>query len=63
MNCAAHMLMISKWLILLGDLWITSVYEAGVKRRLKQILLDVQNKTYFKIKYTAHTHPNKSYIS
>lgn len=26
-------------------------------------LLDVQNKTYFKIKYIAHILPKKSYIS
>lgn len=27
------------------------------------ILSGVQNKTYIKIKYIAHTHPDKSYIS
>lgn len=42
-------------------LWMNSVlelYGKDVWRGFKQIIPDLQNKTYFKNKYIAHTHPN-----
>lgn len=69
LNCAAHLGNVKDFKVVDFSgclLWMNSVlqlYGTSVWKGLKQILLDIQNKTYFKIKYIAHTHSNKSYIS
>ena len=61
--CAAHMDNVNDFKVadfsgrLIDEVCIAIKWYKSMRGLNKQILLDIQNKTYFKLKYIAHTDP------